>query len=88
MPYIRNMWQILNFHNTNLHVGFTQVIKTTGKKKKRKWYVSENNHRRRTKHCYNNDICKCKRDSCRSEVEIRRGIIWIMIFKKRIFRKI
>ena len=59
-----------------------------GKRKKRKWYVSEEKSRRKTKHCYKNDMSKFKRDSCASEVEIRRGIICIKILKRKIFRKI
>ena len=34
------------------------------------------------------DICRWKRDSFSSEVEITREIVWIKILKKRVLKKI
>ena len=44
--------------------------------------ILQKKYRQKTKQCYHNDICRCKRDSFSSEVEITRGIVWIKILKR------
>ena len=58
-----------------------------GQKKIRRWYLSVEKNRKKAKQCYHNDICRWKRDSFSSEVEITRGIVWIKISKKQNFKK-
>ena len=63
--------------------GFTVFLKK-GQKKKRKWYLSnwkKKKNRGKTKQCYHDDICRWKRGSFSSKVEITRGIVWIKILK-------
>ena len=38
--------------------------------------------RTKSKQCYHNDICECKRDSFSSEVEIASGIVRIKMLKR------
>ena len=40
------------------------------------------------KQCYHDDMCRWKRDSFSSEVEVTREIVWIKISKNRILKKI
>ena len=57
------------------------------KKKKKRWYLSDKKKQNKNiKYCYYNDICRWKRDSFSNEVEITRGIVWLL--KKRILKKI
>ena len=61
---------------------FYNVIRTMAK---RRWHISEIKTMGKTKQCYHNDISSLKRDIFSSEVETRRGIVWIKILKMRIY---
>ena len=66
-----------------------QFYLNNGQKQKRRWYLSEENKiEKKTKCCYHNEIWRWKRDSFFNEVETTRGIVWIIILKKRILKKI
>ena len=65
---------------------FYNVIKTMGKRKKR-WHISKEKSRRKTRHGYHSDICRWKRENFSNEVEIRREIIWMKILNQENFKK-
>ena len=48
--------------------------------------VLRKKNRRKIKYCYYKEICRWKRDNSSNEVEIKWGIVWINILKRR-FKK-
>ena len=64
-----------------MQFNFTMLSKQWAKEKKR-LYIIQN--RRKTKQRYHDDICKWKRDSFPSDVEIRRGIFLKENFQKEL----
>ena len=59
--YIANI-TFKQLRNDILHFIFTILLKN-GQKHKRRWHLSEENNKRKTKQCNHDDICKWNRDS-------------------------
>ena len=86
---IQQMYTINNLLNDVLHFGFTIFVKKMGKNKNENDPFYEEKNKRKTKQCYQYDICRWNRDSFSVfELKITRGIIWIKVFKNRILKKI
>ena len=64
-----------------------QFYSKNGEKKMRPSSGKKKTEEKR-KYCYHSGICRWKRDSFSNEVEITRGIDWIKVLKKSIFKKI